>query len=274
MKAKANRNAGHTNVSLNLNVRGLGRSATMLINELTNRLLAGGRTVYRLGLGQSPFPVPPCVVEALRSNAHQKGYLEVQGLRALREAVATFHGKSDGVDVNPDLVLVGPGSKELMFLLQLAFYGELVVPTPCWVSYAPQAQIVGRPVRFVPARFEDRWHLTAEQLDGICAPDPDRPRIVVLNDPGNPDGLTYTARELEALAEVAQRYNVVLLSDEIYAKLNHRGDHVSAARFYPEGTILSSGLSKWCGAGGWRLGTFAFPPRLRGLAEAMASLAS
>jgi len=261
-------------VSLNLNVRGLGQSATMAINALSAGLVSSGRTVFRLGLGQSPFPVPHCVVEALRDNAHQKAYLDVQGLRELRESIARFHGRNDAVPVDPDLVLVGPGSKELMFLLQLAYYGDLVVPAPCWVSYAPQAHVVGRPVRFVATDYERRWHLSAEQLDALCADDPGRPRIVILNYPGNPDGLTYRPGELEALADVARQYRVVLLSDEIYGKLHHGGEHVSIARFYPEGTIISSGLSKWCGAGGWRLGTFAFPPSLRPLLDAMTSLAS
>jgi aspartate aminotransferase len=109
-----------------------------------------------------------------------------------------------------------------------------------------------------------------------CAQEEDtyRPRILVLNYPGNPDGLTYTAEELEELAEVARTYQVIVLSDEIYGQLHHNGKHVSIARYYPEGTIISSGLSKWCGAGGWRLGTFTFPPDLDWLLESMASVAS
>lgn len=261
-------------VSLNLNVRGLRPSATVAINEESNRLIAAGRTIWKLGLGQSPFPVPECVVEALRRNAHQKAYLEVQGLPALRAAVAGFHERHDGVTADPSLVLVGPGSKELMFLLQVAFYGDLVVPTPCWVSYAPQAQILGHHVCFVPARFEEQWQFPAERLDELCRQDPGRPRIVVLCYPGNPDGMTYDLGELERLAAVARRYDLILLSDEIYGQLHHRGEHVSVARFYPEGTIISSGLSKWCGAGGWRLGTFTFPPRLRWLLQALTALAS
>ncbi|MCU0723939.1 MAG: aminotransferase class I/II-fold pyridoxal phosphate-dependent enzyme, partial [Planctomycetes bacterium] len=255
-------------------MRGLCPSATLEINRISDRLISEGRTIHKLGLGQSPFPVPDCVVEALRHNAHQKTYLDVQGLRELREAVAAFHRKSDGVSVDPDGVLVGPGSKELMFLLQVAFYGDLVVPTPCWVSYIPQAQILGHHVSLLPGRFEGRWQVSAEALESLCATDPGRPRLVVLNYPGNPDGLTYAAGELEAIAAVARKFGLILLSDEIYGKLHHRGEHVSVARFYPEGTIVSSGLSKWCGAGGWRLGTFSFPGPLRWLLEAMSCLAS
>jgi len=261
-------------ISLNLNVRGMKKSATIAINDLCNEMINQGKTVYRLGLGQSPFPIPFVVTEALKQNAHQKDYLPVHGLRELREAVSTHHAKSDGIYCNPDGVLIGPGSKELMFLLQITYYGDLVVPTPCWVSYSPQAQIIGRRVVHLPTDYEHGWRLQPELLKRLCEEDPGRPRIVILNYPGNPDGGTYSQETLKELAEIARQYKVVLLSDEIYGKLCHKGRHISIARYYPEGTIISSGLSKWCGAGGWRLGTFAFPDNLRWLQEAMASVAS
>lgn len=103
---------------------------------------------------------------------------------------------------------------------------------------------------------------------------PHPPRILVLNYPNNPTGSTYTADGLQALAAVARKYDAVVLSDEIYGELHFEGRHVSIARYYPEGTIISSGLSKWCGAGGWRLGTFFFPKQLRWLLEAMGAVAS
>jgi aspartate aminotransferase len=95
-----------------------------------------------------------------------------------------------------------------------------------------------------------------------------------LNYPNNPTGCTYRLAELKEIARIARKYKVVLVSDEIYGLLNHSNKHVSISRFYPEGTIISSGLSKWCGAGGWRLGTFTFPSSLRWLLNAMASVAS
>lgn len=261
-------------VHLNLNVRGLSESATLAINERCATLRAEGNEVFRLGLGQSPFPVPPSVVEALRANAHQKDYLPVRGLARLREAVADYHRRREGVEYTGDDVLVGPGSKELMFLLQLVYYGDLVIPTPSWVSYAPQATIIGRQIRWVRTSPDNGWRLLPDELEELCREDPTRPRILILNYPSNPTGATYTREELKGLARVAREYRVVLLSDEIYGEIHHQGRHVSVARYYPEGTIISSGLSKWCGAGGWRLGTFAFPRDLRWLQDAMAVAAS
>lgn len=259
---------------LNLAVRGLEPSATLAINERSAALQAEGKTVYRLGLGQSPFPVPASVVAALQAHAHEKDYLPVRGLRALRDAVATFHRTRDGIERTGDDVLVGPGSKELIFIAQLAYQAELVLPAPSWVSYAPQAQIAGRPVAWLATTAADGWRLRPETLAAHCATDPARPRLMILNYPNNPAGTTYGADALEALAAVCREYQIVVISDEIYGEVHHRGEHVSLATFYPEGTIVSAGLSKWCGAGGWRLGTFLFPPSLRGLLDAMAVVAS
>jgi aspartate aminotransferase len=246
MPKKNKNNSKH--YSLNIDIRGMDSSPTLVINERSEKLRSRGNKIFKLGLGQSPFPVPAPVVNALKLHAHEKDYN----------------------------VLVGPGSKELLFLLQLVFYGEIIVPTPCWVSYEPQAKIVGRKILLPPTTFDERWRMTADRLAEICECENDayRPRLLVLNYPGNPDGLTYTAQELKKIAKVAREYEIIVLADEIYAQLHHTGDHISIARFYPEGTIISSGLSKWCGAGGWRLGTFSFPPDMDWLMVAMASVAS
>jgi aspartate aminotransferase len=261
-------------VHLNLNVRGMSPSATVASNDRSDALRAEGKEVYKLGLGQSPFPVPRPVVEELRANAHRKEYLPAKGLRELRNAVADYHRRAEGIGCTGDDVLIGPGSKQLMFLLQLVYYGDLVVPSPAWVSYAPQARIIGRNIFWLHTRREDGWRVTPDHLENLCACDPVRPRIVVLNYPSNPTGNTYTRDEIKELAAVARRHRVVLLSDEIYGELHHKDQHVSISRYYPEGTILSAGLSTWCGAGGWRLGTFMFPSSMSWLRDSMAAVAS
>ncbi len=263
-------------VSLNLNVRGLGESPTLAIKDKCRALVREGQPVFDFGLGQSPFPVPPPVVEALRLAAVEKDYLPVTGLPALREAVSEFHRAKDHVDAHPDRVIVGPGSKELMFLLQIAYYGEILIPTPCWVSYIPQARIIGRRINLIQTSWESEWKLSAAKLAETIelTNDQHRPRLLVLNYPSNPSGTSYSRDELKEVAEVARRFQIIVLSDEIYGQLHHAGEHVSIGQFYPEGTVLSSGLSKWCGAGGWRLGTFVFPPDLDWLCDAMAAIAS
>ncbi len=240
-------------------------SETLLINEVSNRLAADNRPLYRFGFGQSPFPVPEHVVEALRSNAHRKEYLNAQGLPELRRAVADFHNQVDGSDWHPDQIIIGAGSKILLYCLMAAVKSaDVALISPSWVSYEPQAKLAQHRVLRIKTRFEDRWRLTPEVLDQFCdmRDEPDRPLILVLNYPGNPDGETYSANALRDLADVMRRHHVYVISDEIYGLLHHKGEHVSLAQFYPEGTMVTSGLSKWCGAGGWRLGICHIPTQL------------
>ncbi len=259
---------------INPAIRGRKPSATLTIHELSQALESQGKQVFKVGFGQSPFPVPAPVVEALQANASRKEYLPVKGLGALREAVASHHRDIDGISCNSDDVLIGPGSKELMFLLELVVVADVLIPSPSWVSYAPQAEILGRRVVWIPAPRESGWRPAAEAIDAIGSEDRSRPRLLILNYPNNPTGLTYTPDELSAIADVARRRQLLVLSDEIYGRLHYQGAHVSIARYYPEGTIISSGLSKWCGAGGWRLGTFVVPAALRELRERIATCAS
>jgi aspartate aminotransferase len=262
--------------SINMNVRQLDISATLKINEKSENLIENGKKIYKLGLGQSPFPVCSSVTQALVNNAHQKDYLPVKGLSILREAVANFHQTQENVDIDPEDVLIGPGSKELLFLLQLVYYGEIIIPSPAWVSYIPQAKIIGRNIKIIHTSFNEKWRITPDSLENILSNENDtnRPRLLILNYPGNPDGGSYSESKLRALAAIAKDFGVLILSDEIYGKLHHENNHVSIAKFYPEGTIISSGLSKWLGAGGWRLGTLSFPRELKWLLKSMSVVAS
>jgi aspartate aminotransferase len=261
-------------LALNPRVKALRPSATLAMNERSAQLSRAGRTVYKLGFGQSPFPIPPSVVAALQANAFQKDYLPVKGLPALRAAVAEFHQRWHGLPTSAEDILIGPGSKELLFLAQLVYQADLILPAPGWVSYEPQARLLGHAVHWAQTQRADGWRLTPAALEQICQATAGRPRLLVLNYPNNPTGLTYAAAQLEALAQVARRHALLIVADEIYGELHHAGEHISIARFYPGGTVVSSGLSKWCGAGGWRLGTFCFPRELRWLQDAMACVAS
>jgi aspartate aminotransferase len=255
-------------------VRGLRSSPTLAINELSNRLEREGRTVYKLGLGQSPFPVPESVVAALEAAAHRNAYLPVKGLPELRAAVAAHHRTGLGLEMTADDILIGPGSKELMFLTQLVLDAELFVPSPSWVSYVPQAQLAGRSATWIETRREEQWHLTPNALAQALARSTHAHRLLILNSPSNPNGYRIEPAALEGIARVAREHALLVIADEIYSLLDHAGVYASLASFYPEGTIVSSGLSKWCSAGGWRLGTFAYPRQLRWLLDATAVAAS
>jgi len=254
-------------------LKSLKRSATLAINEQCAKLTSAGITVTRFGFGQSPFPVPEFLVEELRKNAYRKEYLPVEGLYSLREAIAEYHSIADKIVMDPEGIIVGPGSKELIFTLQLVTKGTTLIPSPCWVSYGPQADIVQKKIHYIQTQYEHSWRLLPHELESAIQ-FTDDPQLLILNYPGNPGGGSYSPDELAAIAEVCRKYGVLVLSDEIYGRLHHNNDHISIARYYPEGTIVSSGLSKWCGAGGWRLGHFAFPKELLILKNMMTTITS
>lgn len=238
------------------------KSQTLLLNEQSRLLESEGKKVYKLGFGQSPFSPPAFVIEALKKNAGQHYYSSVQGIPALREAIAEFHSKLHGMEISARSVFVAPGSKALLYSIMACYEeAEIFIPAPAWVSYAPQAKMLRHAATRVNTTYDELWRVTAENLEAALQKRqrPGVPSILILNYPGNPDGLTYTASQLGALAAVTRKHNILVISDEIYGLLHHDGEHTSIAKYYPEGTIITTGLSKWCGAGGWRLGAAILP---------------
>jgi len=259
-------------MDLQNNIIGLKASATLAINELSQKLITEGKEVFKFGLGQSPFPVPDIIVKELQKNAHQKDYLNVSGLIGLREEVANYHSNKNQYKYNAESVIIGPGSKELIFQTQLVLNCDLLLPSPSWVSYEPQAQILNKKVHWIKTTAETNWHLDPEELDKTCASLNSVNKLLILNSPNNPSGTTHG--NLKELANVAKKHNVIIIADEIYAELDFTGEYKSITHHYPEKTIVSSGLSKWCGAGGWRIGTLVFPDELSYIRDSVRTVAS
>ena len=247
-------------------------SSTLRINEISNKLLDEGKNVYKFGLGQSPFPIPEILIETLKKNAHQKDYLNVSGLLKLREVVAKYHSKKNLYNYSKDNVIIGPGSKELIFQCQMVTEMPLLLPKPSWVSYEPQAKILKKDVNWIDTSKNTNWHLSANALRDYCKNNKYKNQLLILNSPNNPTGTNN--EELEELSIICKENNIIVISDEIYTELDFNGNYHSISHFYPEGTIISSGLSKWCGAGGWRLGTLTFPKELKIIHDSVRSLAS
>ena len=247
-------------------------SATLVINEESNRLKRSGKKVYKFGFGQSPFPIPESVILALKNNANKHTYLPMQGLEELRAEIANFLNKNNNNDFNKEDILIGPGTKELMFLTQIAFKGEVLLPAPSWVSYQPQAFIAKNKVHWIKTTSNSNWFPTAEQLENKIKSIESKNLLLLINSPNNPSGTVCS--NLQEIAEVAKKYKLIILSDEIYSQLTFNDQYKSISNFYPEGTIVSSGLSKWCGAGGWRLGFFAIPNQLKDLKNSIKILCS
>jgi len=247
-------------------------SATLAINEECNRLIKEGKKVYKFGFGQSPFPIPDSIVLALQNNAKKNKYLPMQGLKELRTAIANDLNQNNENNFNSEDIVIGPGTKELMLLTQITFQGEILLPAPSWVSYLPQALIAKNKVHWIETTSASSWFPTADQLEEKIKSLKSKNLLLFLNSPNNPSGTI--CKNLKEIAEVAKKYRLIILSDEIYSKLIFNGNYKSISNFYPEGTIVSNGLSKWCGAGGWRLGFFAIPSQLKDLKDGLKILCS
>ena len=151
----------HIPISKNINLEA---SATLAINERVKSMWQEGKTVYHLGFGEARFPVHPKIQEALNDNAHRKTYLPVQGLAELREAIAHYYGSFLGLEFSDEQVLVAPGSKALLYAVQLALDVDVLLAAPAWVSYAPQAQLMGKKPVFVKSDADSGFSLTLDAL--------------------------------------------------------------------------------------------------------------
>ena len=241
-------------------VKNLKPSSTLAINETSRKLEEQGKKIFKFGFGQSPFKVPQDIVEELKNNAHQNKYLPMQGLSELRDAVAKHNSSKKDYSYKSENVIIGPGSKELMFLLHVIFDGEIILPAPSWVSYAPQAILGRNKVQILQTKRENNWFPSGKEIEEIILKDKNKNYLLFINSPNNPSG--QICENLEEIADVVKKYNLIILSDEIYSELSFENNFNSISNFCPEKTIVSSGLSKWCGAGGWRLGYFLIPDSL------------
>ena len=230
-------------------------SQTLLINTQSKLLIDQNKKVIKFGFGQSPFLPPKTVLEALKESVNHKEYTSVQGDPELREYMSAFHKQHNGLEVEPNNILVAPGSKILLFNILMAFKkADVFIPAPSWVSYAPQAKLAGHHIIKLSTSYDERWRIHSKTIVEGAKHKKHEASILILNYPGNPDGLTYSEKELIEIARVAKSLNMLVISDEIYGLLNHNHAHLSFSNYYPEKTITTTGLSKWCGAGGWRFG--------------------
>ena len=253
-------------------VKNLKPSSTLAINETSRKLEEQGKKIFKFGFGQSPFKVPVDVVEELKTNAHQNQYLPMQGLSKLRDAVAKYTSSKKNLNYKSENVIIGPGSKELMFLLHIIFDGEIILPAPSWVSYAPQAILGRNKVKILQTKAENNWFPTAKEIEEFIIKDKHKNYLLFINSPNNPSG--QICENLEEIAEVTNKYNLIILSDEIYSELSFERNYKSISDYCPNKTIISTGLSKWCGAGGWRLGYFIVPDSLNKIKDMINVLAS
>jgi aspartate aminotransferase len=241
----------------------LGTEGAFEVLAKARALEAQGRDIIHLEIGEPDFPTPDNIVEAAYASIRNGAthYTPAAGIMEAREAVARYVHKWTGASPQPQQVVMVPGSKNVLHfaLLSLVEPGdEVIYPDPGYPIYHSLAQFVGaRPVP-IPIRESNDFRLDVEELRSLVT---DRTRMLIVNSPANPTGGALTRADCEAIAELANERDLVVVSDEIYGRLVYDGEHVSLYSMpgMQERTILMDGVSKAWAMCGWRLGWGVMP---------------
>ena len=221
--------------------------------------------VLKLTLGEPDFATPKHIKEAAKRaiDADESHYTGMAGLLALRQAASTFVKEKYHLTYNPDNeILVTIGATEALSASLTAILepgDKVLLPAPAYPGYEPVVNLVGAEVVEIDTRAND-FVLTPEMLEEAILKEGEALKAVILNYPTNPTGVTYSRQQIKELADILQKYDIFVISDEVYAELTYTGEsHVSIAEYLPDQTILISGLSKSHAMTGWRLGLIFAP---------------
>ena len=232
-------------------------SATLAINERIEQRIRGGADVLHLAFGEAQFPLLPSVAEVLDRAAGRTSYGPVAGSAEARAAAAGYFERR-GIPTAPEQILRSPGSKPLIYALLTVLPGDIVIPQPCWVSYAAHAALAGKGVVKVPIGPEaggipDPAALEEALADAGRAGA--RPGVLVLTLPDNPTGTQPAPALVEEVCRIAERHGLLIVADEVYRDLAFDpAAFRSPADVVPERSFVTNGLSKNMALGGWRIG--------------------
>lgn len=224
--------------------------------------------IMKLTLGEPDFATPDHVKEAAKAaiDANQSHYTGMSGLLELRKAAAEFVHEKYHLSYNPDdeiLVTIGATEALSATLTAILEPGETVLlPAPAYPGYEPIANLVGAEIVEIDTTA-NHFILTPEMLEEAILEQGDKLKAVLLNYPTNPTGVTYSREQIKAFADVLAKYEIFVISDEVYSELSYNVEnHVSIAEYLPEQTILINGLSKSHAMTGWRIGLIFAPANL------------
>lgn len=252
-------------------------SPTLAMDARAKAMKAQGMDIVNFGVGEPDFDTPEHVKEAA-IKAIRDGftkYTPVGGIDELKEAIIEKFKNDNNLEYSKDEILVSCGAKHSLYNVAQALYGagdEVIIPSPYWVSYPDQVLLNDAVPVFVKTYEEDSFMLRPDVLESKITK---KTKAIILNSPSNPTGLTYDKKTLEAIAEIAVRHDIYVVSDEIYEKLVYDGvKHISIASLGKEikdRTIVINGLSKSHAMTGWRIGFAAGP---KDIIKAMANIQS
>jgi aspartate aminotransferase len=255
----------------------LGTESAFEVLARAKAMEAEGYKIVHLEIGEPDFPtashIVEAAVEALR--AGHTHYVPAPGIPPLREAVAAFLERTGRMRTTPDRVVVTPGAKPIMFFTILALAGEgdeVLYPDPGFPMYESITSFAGAVPVPVPLREANGFRIDTAELERLIT---DRSRLLIINSPHNPCGSALTREDCEAIAEIAQRHDLIVLTDEVYWAIRYgpgsagpggppAPPHASVLDVdgMADRTILLDGWSKTFAMTGWRLGFGVFPPAL------------
>ena len=239
------------------------RSPTLLINEKVKTMWQDGEDILHLAFGESRFPVHPDLSKALNDGISNRSYLSSLGTKSLRIKIADYYSKQLNVDISYNQVIVGVGSKSLLYSMIQAIDGDILLPKPSWVSYSSIATMCNKNIKRFYLDKDNGYKLNIESLKSAYSSAKKNginPSMLVLNSPNNPVGNSFSKPDIELAAYWAQENDITILSDEIYGLITFKGNkHYTPLSHYPGKTIVFSGLSKHLSLGGWRLGISILP---------------
>lgn len=216
--------------------------------------------ILKLTLGEPDFATPDHVKEAAKKaiDDNQSHYTGMSGLLALRQAAADFVKVKYNLNYKPETeVMVTIGATEALSASLMTILEEddvVLLPAPAYPGYEPIVTLAGARIVEIDTT-PNNFVLTPEVLEEALIAQGDKVKAVLLNYPTNPTGMTYSREQIKSFAEVLAKYNVFVVSDEVYSELNYTDqNHVSIAEYLPEQTILVNGLSKSHAMTGWRIG--------------------
>jgi aspartate aminotransferase len=235
-------------------------SPTLAVAAKAAALRKAGRDIIGLGTGEPDFDTPDHVKQAAIQaiNAGFTKYTPVDGTPELKEAIIAKFKRDNGLDYQPNQILVSVGAKQSCFNLCQALLNpgdEVLIPAPYWVSYPDMALLAGGKPVMISATIEQHYKITPEQLEAAITP---RTKLIFLNSPSNPSGMAYTHAELQALGNVLlQHPNIIIATDDIYEHILWSGPFVNILDACPElyaRTVVLNGVSKAYAMTGWRIG--------------------
>ncbi len=236
---------------------------TLKMAKLGRELKAKGFDIIDLSLGEPDFNTPLHIKEAGKRaiDENYSHYTPVAGFMELREAICAKLKRDNGLDYQPQQIVVSTGAKQCIANAMLALLDkddEIIIPTPYWVSYSEIARLAGGKVIFLNATAENGFKITPEQLENTIA---DRTRLFIFSSPCNPTGAVYSKEELKSLASVFEKHpDVYIISDEIYEYINFEKNknekRESLAQFdsIKNRVVIVNGMSKSFAMTGWRVG--------------------